>query len=108
EIVRPICHRNEGSEASRVEAWRSYLVMERKWKLIMESRDRRFEPNAPPRLPDGWCKDLYADDFVPPQSGWPPQAVVGPDAIRLHVERSELMRRARRGNGSGNDKPPEG
>src|SRR5262249_9946919 len=28
EIVRPICHRNEGSEASRVEAWRSYLVME--------------------------------------------------------------------------------
>jgi hypothetical protein len=91
ESVRPTYRGDEGSEAQRVEAWRRHLIDERKWKLARETH------NVPHW--SQWAADLYADDFVPPQSGWPPQAAVGPDMIKLHIERSELMRRARRGNG---------
>jgi hypothetical protein len=73
EIVRPAYREDErGSEAERTEAWRSYLYKQRKWRLVMESQATSFEPDAPYRLPAGWCDDLYADDFVAPQSGWPP------------------------------------
>lgn len=73
EIVRPAYREDgSGSEAERVEAWRSYLLKQRKWKLVMDSQAGSLEPDAPYRLPAGWCDDLNADDFVAPQSGWPP------------------------------------
>jgi hypothetical protein len=74
----------------------------------MDSRDRRFEPDAPSPLPDGWCRDLYADDFTPPQSGWPPQAVFGPDAVRRHIEKSEQLRRARAARSGNGENAPAG
>jgi hypothetical protein len=73
ETVRPAYREDgSGSETERVEAWRSYLYKQRKWKLVMDSQAASLEPDAPYRLPAGWCDDLYADDFVAPQSGWPP------------------------------------
>jgi hypothetical protein len=85
---RPPCREDEGSEAQRIEAWRRYLIDERKWKLARETH------NVPHW--SQWAADLYADDFVPPQSGWPPQAVVGPDAIKLCIERSQMRRANKR------------
>ena len=73
EIVRPAYREDgSGSEIERTEAWRSYLYKQRKWKLVMDSQAASLEPDAPYRLPVGWCDDLNADDFVAPQSGWPP------------------------------------
>ena len=72
ETVRPSYRDSGGSEAERTEAWRSYLYQQRKWKLVMDSQAGSLEPDAPYRLPVGWCDDLNADDFVAPQSGWPP------------------------------------
>ena len=72
ETVRPSYRDSGGSEAERTESWQSYLYRQRKWKLVMDSQVMSLEPDAPHRLPAGWCDDLYADDFVAPQSGWPP------------------------------------
>jgi hypothetical protein len=120
EIVRPTYRAEvEGSEASRVEAWRSHLIFEKKWKLLMDSQATSLEPDAPPRLPPGWIDEFYATDWTPPPSGWPPQAVAGPDAIKRHVERSEVLRRERaeraeratfrtsNGGGNGSGEPSE-
>jgi hypothetical protein len=72
EIVRPDYREDgSGSEIERVEAWRSYLLKQRKWRLVKDTEATSLEPGAPYRLPPGWCDEFYRDDFVAPP-GWPP------------------------------------
>ena len=63
ESVRPSYRENEGTETERIEAWRNYLIKQRKWKLVMDTQATSLEPDAPYRLPAGWCDDLNSDDF---------------------------------------------
>ncbi len=63
ESVRPAYRDGPGAETERVEAWRSYTIKQRQWKLAIETRDVPHWSQ--------WAADLYADDYIPPP-GWPP------------------------------------
>ena len=80
EIVRPTYRENEGSEASRIEAWRDYEIKQRELKIILATRD------VPP---PGWDDDLISDNYVPPAEGWP-----GP-APQIPLKDLVVARRAR-------------
>jgi hypothetical protein len=117
ESVRPTYRENEGSEASRKEAWRKYEIAERELRIVVATRD------VPP---EGWADDLYSDNYLPPAEGWPGPAPVIPlkdlvVARRTRADRMELellaspdatpqMKQAtraalrrRNGNGNGDD-----
>ena len=71
ESVRPSYREEAGTEAERMAAWRNYDYQQRKWKIVMDTMATSLDPDAPYRLPPGWCDDIYPDDYVPPP-GWPP------------------------------------
>jgi hypothetical protein len=62
ESVRPTYRENEGSEASRIEAWRNYEIKQREYQIILATKDTP---------PPGWDDDLRADSYAPPAEGWP-------------------------------------
>ena len=51
-------------ETDRREAWRRYEILQRKFKLVLATKDH------PPK---GWDDDLLSPDYLPPPgSEWPP------------------------------------
>jgi len=114
ESVRPTYRENEGSEVSRIEAWRNYEIKQREYQIILATKDTP---------PEGWADDLYSDDYVPPAEGWPGPEPVIPlkdlvvarrarqdrlerEAVEaLSRERSALKASQHNGNGNGSDEP---
>jgi len=114
ESVRPTYRENEGSEASRIVAWRNYEIKQREYQIILATKDTP---------PEGWADDLYSDDYVPPAEGWPGPEPVIPlkdlvvarrarqdrlerEAVEtLSRERSALKASQHNGNGNGSDEP---
>jgi hypothetical protein len=68
ESIRPTYRENEGSETSRIEAWRNYEIKQREYQIILATKDTP---------PEGWADDLRSDAYVPPAEGWPaPEPVI--------------------------------
>ena len=95
ESVRPSYSDDGGTEANRIEAWRTYQRWQLKKEIVLETRD-------PPK--PGWDLELMAESYQPPAGGWPPVRVVSDPTSGFRLLESLLPRPGqRKGNGNGGD-----